>query len=189
MELGLFAVIRITLFILLSIFLVVFSWRPLRNPRYHGFYRFFAFEAILILILLNIPYWIRSPLSLLQLVSWLLLACSIFFVFQGFYLLSKLGGYKARENTSETFAFEDTAVLVTDGIYKYIRHPLYSSLLLLAWGAYLKHISLYATIAVLFATAALIATAKIEERENISFFGSKYETYIKKTKMFIPYLF
>jgi len=189
MELGLFAVIRITLFILLSIFLVVFSWRPLRNPRYHGFYRFLAFEAILILILLNIPYWIRSPLSLLQLVSWLLLACSIFFVFQGFYLLSKLGGYKARENTSETFAFEDTAVLVTDGIYKYIRHPLYSSLLLLAWGAYLKHISLYVTIAVLFATAALIATAKIEERENISFFGSKYETYIRKTKMFIPCLF
>ncbi len=189
MELGLFAVIRIALFILLSIFLVVLSWRPLRNPRSHGFYRFFAFEAILILILLNIPYWIRNPLSLRQLFSWLLLLCSIFLVFQGFYLLRKLGGHKAREDSSETFAFEDTAVLVTDGIYKFVRHPLYSSLLLLAWGAYLKNVSLSATIAVLFASAALITTAKTEEHENISFFGSSYEEYIKRSKMFIPYMF
>ncbi len=104
-------------------------------------------------------------------------------------MLRKLGGHEAREDSAETLAFEDTAVLVTEGIYKYIRHPLYSSLLLLAWGAYLKHVSLYATIAVLFATAALIATARTEERENISFFGSSYEEYIKRSKMFIPYLF
>ena len=189
MELGFVAVIRITLLVLLSVFWVAFCWRSLHNPRCHGFYRFFAFEAILILILLNVPYWLRNPFSLLQLFSWLLLLCSIFFVFQGFYLLRKLGGYQARETASETYAFEHTAVLVKDGVYKYIRHPLYSSLLLLAWGAYFKQISLYATIAVLSATAALVATAKIEERENISFFGFTYKAYIKKTKMFIPYLF
>ena len=177
------------LFIICSIFFIIISWRPLQNPKSHGFYRFFAFEAILFLILLNLPFWISNPLSLLQLVSWLLLVFSIYFVLQGFNLLQKLGGHKAREDSSETYAFEDTAVLVTAGIYKYIRHPLYSSLLFLAWGAYFKHISLPATIVVLFATAALIATARVEERENISFFGSKYETYIKKSKMFIPYLF
>jgi protein-S-isoprenylcysteine O-methyltransferase Ste14 len=189
LELGVFAIIRIVLFILSSIFLVALSWRCLHSPKSHGFYRFFAFEAILILILLNIPYWIRNPFSLPQLFSWLLLSCSIFLVFQGFYLLHKLGGHEAREDSSETYAFEDTAALVTDGIYKYIRHPLYSSLLLLGWGAYLKHVSVYATIAVLFATLALVATAKSEERENISFFGSSYGEYIKRSKMFIPYLF
>lgn len=189
MEIGSFASIRVTLFILFSIFFVVFSWRSLPNPRCHGFYRFLAFEAILILILINIPFWFRFPLSPLQVVSWFLLLFSIFFVIQGFYLLKKLGGYKARENSSETYAFEDTANLITDGIYKYIRHPLYGSLLLLAWGAYLKYISIYSTVAVLFATGSLIATAKIEERENLSSFGSSYKEYIKKTKMFVPYLF
>ena len=189
MESGLFAIIQVVIFSVVSVFLIVLSWRSLHNPRCHGFYRFFAFEAILIVILLNFPFWFKNPLSPLQLLSWLLLLFSIFFVIQGFYLLLKLGGSKPRENGSEKFAFENTANLVTDGIYKYIRHPLYSSLLLLAWGAYLKHISISGTVAVLFATASLIVAAKMEERENLLSFGSAYATYIKKTKMFIPCLF
>ncbi|MCK7540462.1 MAG: hypothetical protein MZV63_61010 [Marinilabiliales bacterium] len=36
------------------------------------------------------------------------------------------------------FRFEKTTELVTSGIYRYIRHPMYSSLLLLAWGIWLK---------------------------------------------------
>ena len=36
-------------------------------------------------------------------------------------------------HTDETFKFEQTGHLVTAGIYRYIRHPLYSALLLLAW--------------------------------------------------------
>ena len=189
MELGLFTVIRITLFVLLSCFLVVFSWRPLHNPRSHGFYRFFAFEGILILVLLNIPFWFRNPLSPLQLISWTLLLFSILFVVQGFHLLRKLGGSGAREINSENVDFENTVNLVTDGIYRYIRHPMYSSLLLLAWGTFLKHITVYGISAVLIGTAFLAVTVKMEERENISFFGSSYEEYIKRTKMFIPYLF
>ena len=189
MEIELSLIIRAAIFVVISIFLVAISWRSLSNPKCHGFYRFFAFESILVLILLNIPFWFKNPLSPFQLISWFLLFFSIFFVFQGFYLLRKIGGYKERENSSETFVFEDTANLVTDGIYKYVRHPLYSSLFLLAWGAYLKHISIYGTIAVFLATAFLIATAKMEERENIVSFGATYEAYIHKTKMFIPYLF
>jgi protein-S-isoprenylcysteine O-methyltransferase Ste14 len=189
LELGLFAIIRIILFILISIFLVALSWRPLQNPRSHGFYRFFAFEGVLIIVLLNIPFWFRKPISPLQLISWTFLFFSTLFVVQGFYLLKKLGGSAGRETGSENLPFENTVNLVTDGIYKYIRHPMYSSLLLLAWAALLKHVTIYGILAVLITTAFLVATAKMEERENISFFGSSYEEYIKRTKMFIPYLF
>lgn len=188
MKMDLFTIFQVAAFIVASIFITGFSWRSLRNPRSHGFYRFFAFEAILIIILLNIPFWLKNPLSPFQVVSWLLLILSLIFVIQGFYLLRKLGGSAQREDSPETFTFEETANLVTEGIYKYIRHPLYSSLLLLAWGAYLKHISIIGTIAALVATAALIATAKMDERECLLSFGSAYATYIKKTKMFIPYL-
>ncbi len=37
------------------------------------------------------------------------------------------------------FKFEKTTELVTTGIFKYIRHPLYSSLIFLTWGIYFKH--------------------------------------------------
>ncbi|MBW2258305.1 MAG: hypothetical protein JRI25_27415 [Deltaproteobacteria bacterium] len=39
------------------------------------------------------------------------------------------------------------------------------------------------------ATVFLVATAKIEERENIRFFGAPYQQYMKGTKMFIPFMF
>jgi len=35
----------------------------------------------------------------------------------------------------------------------------------------------------------LMATAKVEEVENTRFFGAAYQTYMKQTKMFIPFLF
>ncbi|MBN2413724.1 isoprenylcysteine carboxylmethyltransferase family protein [candidate division KSB1 bacterium] len=180
---------RIIFFVLSSLFVVLVSWRTLHNPNSHGFYRFFAFEGILVLLFLNIPYWIRDPFSPLQILSWILLFGSIPFVFQGFILLGKRGNANINGKREENFNFENTTRLVTTGIYKYIRHPLYSSLLLLAWGAYLKHISLIATLVILLTTLCLVLTAKMEERENIAYFGESYLEYIKKSRMFIPFIF
>jgi protein-S-isoprenylcysteine O-methyltransferase Ste14 len=182
-------IFQITAFILATMAITALSWRALGNRRSHGFYRFFAFESILFIVLLNIPFWIKSALSPRQILSWILLIGSLIFVIQGAYLLRKLGGFAQRQNSPETFAFENTANLVTVGIYKYIRHPLYSSLLLLVWGAYLKHITLAGTIATIVATAALVATAKMDERECLYTFGTAYAAYMKQTKRFIPYLF
>lgn len=190
MEFESFTFIRIIIFTLASIPLINFSWKPLHNIHSHGFYRFFAFEGILILVLMNISYWYKEPLSPLQFLSWIFLLLSILFVYKSFSLLRKSGGFiKRKKINPENFDFENTIKLITEGLYKYIRHPMYSSLLLLAWGAFLKHLTIYGWVVVLITTALLVATAKLEERENISFFGSSYEVYIQKTKMFIPYLF
>ena len=182
-------IFQIAAFILATIAITALSWRSLGNPRCHGFYRFFAFEAILIIIVLNFPFWIKKAFSPAQIISWLLLIFSIVFLVQGFYLLRKIGRTAQRADSPETFAFENTANLVTEGIYKYIRHPLYSSLLLLAWGAYLKHISIAGTLAVMVATLALIATAKMDERECLDIFGTAYADYMQRSRMFIPYIF
>lgn len=189
MQLGLFTAIRIALFIFVSISVIALSWRSLKSPNSHGFYRFFAFEGVLIILLLNIPFWIRNPLSPLQLVSWILLLFSLLVVLQGFYSLNKLGGYGKRETSPGNYAFENTVNLVTDGIYGYIRHPMYCSLLLLAWGALFKHVTLVGIVMAVITSIFLVATAKTEERENRSFFGRAYEEYMKNTKMFIPYIF
>ena len=180
---------QLTIFIMGTVFLLVLSWRALGNPRSHGFYRFFAFEACLILVVLNIPFWFQNPLSLYHIISWILLITSITMVLLGTLMLKKLGQQKARENSPETYRFENTSVLVKGGIYRFIRHPMYSSLLFLAWGAWLKQITLTTTIMTLVATAAAFATAKIEEAENLKIFGSDYQSYIKETRMFIPYIF
>ena len=169
------------------LFLVI-SRKPQRNPRCHGFYRFFAFEGILFLALHNHPFWFNNWHAPNQIVSWLLLSASILFVFQGLYMLRTAGGSKAREAAPENFAFENTAALVTTGIYRYIRHPMYSSLLLLAWGAFLKHFSPAGLVVVAATTGFLVVAGGIEEKENLAFFGPAYREYRKTTKMFLPFL-
>ena len=84
---------------------------------------------------------------------------------------------------------EKTTRLVTTGAFRYIRHPLYSSLLLLAWGVFFKNPSWAGICLALGATAFLVATAMVEEAENLLYFGPVYREYMRRTKMFIPYLF
>ena len=169
------------LFLVVSAPIVAFSWPWLRNSRSHGFYRFFAFESILGLILLNAPRWFRDPFSPRQIVSWLLLLASAFLAAHGFYLLRVIGRPQS--------GIESTRTLVTLGAYRYIRHPLYASLLAFAWGAFLKDISLPGALLAGIATAALFATGRVEEVENKLKFGDAYAEYMKKSKMFIPFLF
>ncbi len=169
------------IFAIMSAGIVFLSWKRLRKPRSHGFFRFFAFESILALILLNAKHWFREPFSALQVISWLLLLSSLAMAVHGFYLLHVSGKPAA--------GIENTTVLVKWGAYRYIRHPLYSSLLLFGWGVFLKDPSLYSAITVLVACALLIATARVEEAENLQKFGAEYADYMKTTKMFIPFLF
>ena len=186
-ELGM--IINLIIFLLVSGLFVSFSWRSLRNPDSHGFFRFFALEGILVLILINFPYWHQDILSPKQMLSWALFSASIFFVIRGYLQLRIQGGNRSADINPENLAFENTGKIITDGIYRHIRHPMYSSLLLLTWGALLKHITVSWSLIALATSIFLITTAKKEERENNLYFGEPYEKYMRKSKMFIPYLF
>jgi len=168
---------------------IFLSWESLRNPRSHGFYRFFAFEAIVVLVLLNLNYWFYEPFSPHQIISWLLLIVSGFLVIHGFRLLHLVGKPKGERDDPSLIGIEKTSELVTVGAYRYIRHPIYSSGLIGTWGVFFKHPSWVGFCLAVITTFAWTMTAKIEEAENIGFFGTAYQNYMKQTKMFIPFLF
>jgi protein-S-isoprenylcysteine O-methyltransferase Ste14 len=173
-----------------SILLTAISWTSLHYPDSHGFYRFFAWEAILALIVINAPVWFNHWLAWCQIISWILLiACIVPLIF-GIRSLRTRGKPNNEERPdAQLLAFERTTKLVTSGIYKFIRHPLYSSLLLLAWGAFFKAPTQTGITLVLIATLFLNATAKADEAECVQVFGTDYQDYMKRTKMFIPYVF
>jgi protein-S-isoprenylcysteine O-methyltransferase Ste14 len=173
--------IETVVFVLISAGVLWYSWTSLRQPRSHGFFRFFAFEAVLGLILLNLRDWLRAPFSWHQLISWALLFIALFLVIQGFYLLHKVG--------QPVGDFEQTTQLVRVGAYRYIRHPLYASLLYLAWGVFFKSPSLLDGLLAALATAFLYATAQAEEAENLARFGQEYTDYMRSTRKFVPFLF
>lgn len=95
---------------------------------------------------------------------------------------------KHRKDDSSLLTFEKTTTLITTGIFHYIRHPMYSSLLWLAWGVFFKHPDWPGGILALAASLFLIIAARVEEAESIRFFGAPYQDYIKQTKMFVPFL-
>jgi protein-S-isoprenylcysteine O-methyltransferase Ste14 len=65
---------------------------------------------------------------------------------------------------------------------------MYGSLLFLALGAVLKQITFVTTVILFAIFILLLITAKVEEKENVLNFGKEYEKYIKKTKMYIPFI-
>jgi protein-S-isoprenylcysteine O-methyltransferase Ste14 len=164
-----------------TILIILFSWfLSVKHKRYHGIARFFAFESIFILFLLNYRVWFTDPLSPHQIVSWLLLTLSIYPVTAGYILLKRIG--KPDSN------FENTSVLVNSGIYHYIRHPLYLSIFLLGTGIMLKNPGAVQLILGAINLIAIFLTALIEEREMIARFRDEYRGYMKETKMFIPFV-
>lgn len=160
-----------------------------RAPHSHGFYRFFAWETILALAVLNLEHWFAHPFAWYQLISWSLLIVSGFLVIHGVRLLQQKGKQDAQRDDSPMLAFEKTTAIVMVGAYKHIRHPLYSSLLFLAWGIAFKSPGWLNLLLGLIATLFLVATARAEETENVRFFGPAYREYMKHTRMFVPFLF
>jgi protein-S-isoprenylcysteine O-methyltransferase Ste14 len=182
-------VFKLIIFVLASIGIIYVSRSSLRHPRSHGFYRFFAWETTLALALLNIDHWFDDPFSPWQIVSWLFLVVSLLLVILGVQLLRLVGKPDKHRQDENLYEVEKTSQLVTVGAYRYIRHPMYSSLLFLAWGIFFKLPSLVGGALAVMATIFLVLTARIEEAENIRFFGDSYVEYMRKTKMFVPYLF
>jgi len=164
-----------------TILIIIFSWfLSIKYKRYHGIARFFAFESIFILVLLNYKVWFRDPFSPLQLVSWTLLIISLYSVIASYLLLKREG--------KPTANFENTSLLVKTGIYRLTRHPLYLSVFLLGTGVMLKNPEQIQLVLGFVNLVAVWITAKIEESEMTAKFGDEYRQYMKETKMFIPYI-
>ena len=182
-------IVKVVVFLAATAGLAYVSRASLLAPRSHGFYRFFAWEVILALVLLNVDAWFREPFSWHQILSWCLLLVSLFLVLHGVHLLRQIGKPDKQRDDASLVGFERTTTLVTVGAYRYIRHPLYSSLLFLAWGVFFKAPSWIGALLACAATLFLVVTAQIEEAENARFFGPAYEAYMKRSKMFVPHLF
>ena len=180
---------KVIAFVVLSLGIVYVSRKSLRVPGAHGFYRFFAWELILILFLLNVQDWFREPLSWHQLVAWTLLTAGLVPLVFGVRSLAREGRPTSERGAEpELLGFEKTTSLVTTGVYRYIRHPLYSSLLFLTWGIFFKLPTWYGALLGLAATGFLYATARADEVECCHHFGPEYSAYMKRTTRFVPFL-
>jgi len=81
-----------------------------------------------------------------------------------------------------------TGSLVTEGVYRYIRHPQYTGLLLLSFGMMVEWATLPMLILYPVMIGMYVSLAKREEKDMLVEFGDEYREYMKVTKKFIPFV-
>ncbi len=105
-------------------------------------------------------------------------------LFTGWSALQKnqLGNFNIRPDIREE------CQLITDGIYAYIRHPMYTSVLLSMFGVALIYFSLYEL--VLFFILLINMMIKMFYEESLWHCeGEAYKEYAKRTKRLVPFVF
>ncbi len=79
--------------------------------------------------------------------------------------------------------------LINKGIYRYVRHPMYTGFFIMFIGHCIAWQSLWGIYAVLIIFPPLgFHRVKIEEQALRKKLGTKYLDYMKKTKRFIPFI-
>lgn len=174
---------------IMSIFLFFISWRTVFDVQSHGFYRFFTSICIAWLLVHNAEYWFVDPLSVNQVISWTFLHFSVMYVIISVRQMKKFGKPSEERREENLFHFEKTTELIDKGLFKYIRHPMYASLLFFIWGTFFKRMDVVLLAVSVLGSLFIFLTCYFEEKENINYFGEDaYMKYKKRTKMFIPYI-
>lgn len=78
--------------------------------------------------------------------------------------------------------------LVTTGPYRYVRHPIYSGLIVALIGTAVA-ITPYLSVGVVLIGGFFVYSATVEERNMERLFPDSYPAYKESTKMLVPFLF
>lgn len=105
-------------------------------------------------------------------------------------LITITGRYQLKQFGEGVLKIEDNHQLITTGIFKYIRHPIYAGGVIGIFGFYCAFQSLIVLFAV-FIIYFIVFRHRLlfEEELLIQEFGDQYKEYMKQTKRLIPFLY
>jgi len=102
--------------------------------------------------------------------------------------LKKKAGFSSYVETGKVKILKDHQ-LVTDGLYKQIRNPIYLGEILRNLGFVLIFSSVYGSLLILLASTLLLFRINLEEKILGVEFGEEYNEYKRNTKSLIPYIY
>ena len=90
-------------------------------------------------------------------------------------------------NFSPMLRIRDEQRLVTDGIYRFMRHPMYTAICLLSIGMFLVTANWLVGVSWILCTAlVMIMRTPIEERILLETFGPDYQRYMRRVPRYFP---
>jgi protein-S-isoprenylcysteine O-methyltransferase Ste14 len=160
-------------------------------PAFKKYYRIF-YNLIAIIFLLPISYFSITELGHLVLENKILKYSGIFILCIGIVLLFiSFSAFNLKEffGIEQYQEKEEKGKLVVSGMYQYVRHPLYFSIIIIFLGI----LCIFPSIKILCINTIvylyLIIGSKLEEKKLIAYFGADYINYSKKVKGLVPYLY
>ena len=95
---------------------------------------------------------------------------------------------KLGRNWSGAVALKEGHELVTAGLYQYIRHPIYTGVLMMAAGVALSYGTLGAGLGYLVILAAILLKLRDEEALLSEHFPKEYSDYRRHTRRIVPFV-
>lgn len=113
---------------------------------------------------------------------------SIWIVFQAilFILLASLAYLLVNASHGKIFGEQSGKAVVDDGIYSYIRHPMYISIIVLLSAFFVLSLSFLSLLPLIGAILAFDRMMAFEEKELVRILGDSYQTYMKKVPRWFP---
>lgn len=127
----------------------------------------------------DLPVWLDAALIGLQVAGLVLGAVAL-----GGYDLGRLGGLTQWRNGQAGIAAPEDEPLRTDGLHRWVRHPLYLAGFLILWGA---SRDAWGAATAVWGTAYLLAGTVFEERRLIRIYGDAYRAYRRRVPAFFPW--
>jgi protein-S-isoprenylcysteine O-methyltransferase Ste14 len=96
---------------------------------------------------------------------------------------------KLAENWSSNIEVKKDHKLITTGVYKYIRHPIYTGIACMGIGTFLVFHSLLSLLFLLVMITFCVLKLKKEEVLLMKHFPNEYPAYKKRAKALIPFIY
>lgn len=123
--------------------------------------------------------WAWNVLPAVQVIGW----AAFLWALRG-YDLGLLAGTRQVRNHVRGLPDPGDEPLCTDGLHRYVRHPLYAGVFLIVWGRVGNEFDLATAV---WASLYLVIGAFFEERKLLRLYGEIYADYCKQVPAFIPW--
>jgi protein-S-isoprenylcysteine O-methyltransferase Ste14 len=170
------------------------SWIRQRvgEQTYHRFYRlFFSLQAAVLFLPVLLLVSILPDQTIYRIpMPWVLLTSFIQILAVGFMIHSVMLTGAMRfvgvQQALDSVSPKQSLPLVQRGLYRYVRHPLYTCTFLVIW---LVPVMSWNVLALnIGVTLYTLIGAYFEERKLVQEFGGSYEAYRKKTPFIVPFV-
>jgi len=150
---------------------ILLTLRPIGIPLMLGVFAFLINPAAMAWSSMPLPAWLRwIGVSLCALADVLLI-----------WTFRRLG-----KNLTDTVVTRREHTLVTQGPYRWVRHPFYDSVGLFAVGASLAAANWLMLASGVLVMALLVVRTRTEEAQLLARFGEPYQAYLDRTGRFLP---